>query len=130
MCIMQLPHLSNVLKEQLLALEGLVAHVTHVGRQLLVHQLDVRHQVGLVVEAAPAVSALVGLLPGVDQHVTIHVVLLGEALLAHRADEDLLVRRLPTLMHALGVPDESAQGLERSLAGVAQVLTGVQVHSL
>lgn len=41
MFIMQLPHLSNVLKEQLLALEGLVAHVAHVGRQLLVHQLDV-----------------------------------------------------------------------------------------
>ena len=28
--------LANVLQQQLLALEGLVAHVTHVGRQLLV----------------------------------------------------------------------------------------------
>ena len=123
-------HLSNVFEEQLLALEGLVTHVAHVGRQLLVHQLDVRHEVGLVVEAAPAVRALVGLLAGVDQHVAVHVVLLGEALLAHRADEDLLVGRLPPLVHALGVPDEGAQGLERGLAGVAQVLTGVQVHAL
>ena len=130
MYTLQISHLSNVLKEQLLALEGLMAHVTHVGRQLLVHQLDVRHQVGLVVEAAPAVSALMGLLPCVDQHVTVHVILLGEALLTHGADENLLVRRFPTLMHTLGVPNKCTQGLECSLAGVAQVLTSVQMHPL
>lgn len=94
------------------------------------HQLDVRHQVGLVVEAAAAVCALVGLLSCVDQHVPVHVVLLGEPLFAHGADEDLLVGGLPSLVHTLGVADQGAQGLERSLAGVAQVLASVQVHPL
>jgi hypothetical protein len=54
--------LSNVLQQELLALERLMAHVTHVGRQFLVHQLNVGHEVALVVEAASTVRALVRLL--------------------------------------------------------------------
>ena len=119
-----------MLQQYLLAFEGLMAHVTHVRRQFLVDQLDVGHQVGLVVEAAATVGALMGLLARVDQHVAVHMVLLGEALLADRADKNLLVGRLPSLMDPLGVPDQGTQGLERSFACVAQVLAGVQVHSL
>ena len=106
--------LADVLEQQPLALEGFVAHVAHVGRELLVHELDVRHEVGLVVEAAAAVAALVRLLAGVDEHVAVDVVLLGEALLAHAADEDLLVGRLPALVHALRVANQGpcADGTE------------------
>ena len=100
--------LADVLEQQPLALEGFVAHVAHVGRELLVHELDVRHEVGLVVEAAAAVAALVRFLAGVDEHVAVDVVLLGEALLAHAADEDLLVGRLPALVHALRVTNQGS----------------------
>jgi hypothetical protein len=66
----------------------------------------------------------------VDEHVAVDMVLFGEALLAHRADKDLLVGRLPPFMNTFGVANQGAQGLECSLARVAQVLAGVEMHTL
>ena len=94
------------------------------------YQLNMWHEVRLVIETSATIGAFVWFFSGVDKHVSVHMILFGESLLTYRADKDLLIWRLPVLMHSLCMADQSSQRLESSLASIAQVLTRVQMHSL